>query len=1020
MKVWPKKQEPLAVGRGVARAAVEGASREELLREVLHQLSAGEHAQRFGVWLEGPQLLDGEGPISFRGLVQDRSGEATPAEWGRLSPEATLPQELLLGGKTVEQHLGNHGEAAFIGPLVGMYRAIWVPVARKQRLRGVLLAATARKSGPWPRALLESLAAELALAVELEEEQGIALQRHADTFLTRRVLSAIGGNIPADVILSNLVENCTASSGPAQGPGAVFAVIGELQPALPEKIPTQDIQFAWRSGHEAWTRAVECEPLAAIWRRALEARRVIGSDPQVSWAKGEVGRILAIPLEIPGEVAGVLVVGLRPAAASLALLERFELHAALAAAALDKRKRHAESERSAAWHKALLESGTEAAILLDPQGGIAALSRGARELLGEPPQQEEPGGRNPLARERLAQLFRPRDQEIMESWSRQISGKPRNISLVPVAPPEAELNNGVRVRLKLMMPPAGGLTAVLLDPLAAHAAADRPPSRAETKLHSVLEWLEEGVVLFDAENNIEVMNTRFAQIAGLAPGESASISNWESLAARLAGQVSDPENFRDRWREQSRGIDGGVREELHLARPSPHVLERVARPVLDPAGGRLGRVEIYRDLTARRIFQSKLLQTEKLAALGQMVTGVAHELSNPLTTILGYAQRLLLRESSTGRAEDAAKILQEAERASTILRQLLLTARETPPERRTLALNQVVLRTMELQRFSLAAEKIRIELNLDPALPVVRGDAGQLQQVLMNLLGNSRQAIEQHGQGGTIRVRTGRAGDRAVLLEVSDDGPGIPPGILARIFDPFFTTKAAGVGTGLGLSIVLSIVREHGGKVNVTSQPGSGAVFSIEIPAAASEESLPAERRRPAAAENSPRVLQTVSSGPAENPGLLVPVARHADRKGVRILVVEDEPTVARLIADVLEDEGFHVDVLLDGREALSRAARQPYELVICDMKMPGLDGQHFYNTLLRTENPLRHKFLFVTGDVIAPQTHEYLERNRVPHLAKPFRVEELTEKVALVLNSQPPAHPGVMLADKKNAARNG
>jgi len=1016
MRVSAKKEKPAAVGRGVARAAVEGASREELIREVLHQLSPGEHAERFGVWLECARTSEPDGPASFRGSVQDRAGEETPAEWGRLSPEATLPQELLMGGKSVEQDLGNSGECALIGPLVGMRRALWVPVTRKQRLRGVLLAATARKSGAWPRALLESLAAELALAIELEEEQRIAQERHADTYLTRRVLAAVGGSIPADVILSNLAENCIDSDANTKGPAAVFAVIGELRAQLGDEVAAEEVHFQWRSGDEAWTHAVESEPLAGVWRKALEGRRVIGGDAQVSWAKGEVGRIVAIPLEVPGEVAGVLVVGLRPGAASLALLERFELRAVLAAMALAKRRRHAETERRAAWHKALLESGAQATVFLDAQGAIVELSRGAQELLGERTEQQERGERNPQARQRFAHLFRARDQEIIETWSRQFSGGAPNAHSLPADPPEAELSNGVRVRIKLMMPADGGLTAVLLEPLAAHGAADQAPSRAATKLHSVLEWLEEGVVLFDAENNIEVMNTRFAQIAGLAPEESTKITTWEALVSRLAEQASDAETFREHWREQSRGIEGGMREELHLARPSPRVLERVARPVLDAAGGRLGRVEIYRDLTARRIFQSKLLQTEKLASLGQMVTGVAHELSNPLTSILGYAQRLLLREGSVGRAEEATKILQEAERAGTILRQLLLTARETPPERRTLALNQVVLRTMELQRFSLAAEKIRIELNLDPALPFVRGDAGQLQQVLMNLLGNARQAIEQEGNGGTIRILTGRAGERGVLLEVSDDGPGVPQAILARIFDPFFTTKAAGVGTGLGLAIVLNIVREHGGRVDVSSPPGGGAVFSIELPVAV-ENTLPAKRSWPATTETA---AHTAASGPGESPALLMPATKQADRKGTRVLVVEDEPTVARLIADVLEDEGFHVDVLLDGHEALARAAREPYDLVICDMKMPGLDGQHFYNTLVRMENPLREKFLFVTGDVIAPQTHEFLEHNRVPHLAKPFRVEELTENVRRVLDSSAPVRTPLVLVDKKNAARNG
>jgi len=473
--------------------------------------------------------------------------------------------------------------------------------------------------------------------------------------------------------------------------------------------------------------------------------------------------------------------------------------------------------------------------------------------------------------------------------------------------------------------------------------------------------------------------------------------------------------FSQRWRELARNIEGGVREEVQMAHPSPRILERSARPVLDPLGRLLGRVEIYRDLTAQRAFQSKLLQTEKLAALGQMVSGIAHELSNPLTTIVGYAHRLLARPDGPGRTEEVRQIYQEAERASTILRQLLLNARETLPERRLVSLNQIVQRAIELRRFTLAAEKIRVEIDLDPALPFVEGDPGQLQQVLMNLVGNAQQALEQKGQGGTIKLSTRTIADRRVLLEIKDNGPGIPQAILARIFDPFFTTKPAGVGTGLGLSIVLSVVREHGGQVHVITPPMGGAVFQIELPAASGallEETpgspLPELRNLlPDAAPAAAR--ENRHAAPARETG-----------KGARVLVVEDEPTVARLIADVLEDEGMQAEVLLDGREALQRAAQQTFDLVICDMKMPGLDGQHFYKFLKRSGNPLRERFLFVTGDIVAAQTREFLERNRVPHVAKPFLVEELTEKVRGVLKLQARTKPTAAEGAKKNAARNG
>src|SRR5260370_26467062 len=381
-------------------------------------------------------------------------------------------------------------------------------------------------------------------------------------------------------------------------------------------------------------------------------------------------------------------------------------------------------------------------------------------------------------------------------------------------------------------------------------------------------------------------------MGGFTTVDAGKIKAVGGLIGRLQTHAAEPARFAERWRELARGIQGGVREELQMAHPAPRVIERAGRPVLDLLGRQLGRVEVYRDLTAQRVFHSKLLQTEKLAALGQMVSGVAHELSNPLTSIMGYAQRLLARQDLPGRTEEVRQIYQEAERAGTNLRQLLLNARETLPERRPVSLNQIVQRVMDLHRFSLAAEKIRVELDLAPALPFVKGDPGHLQQVLMNLVGNARHALEQHGQGGTIRLRTKRIAERRVLLEVADNGPGIPQAILARIFDPFFTTKPAGVGTGLGLAIALSVVREHDGQVHGSSPPQAGPVFQIELPAAsdmAHDEplgsplpalsSLHSGMPKPASSEN--RFGMTSGS-----------------RRVARVLGVEDEPTVARLIAD--------------------------------------------------------------------------------------------------------------------------
>ena len=1015
MRIWRKKADTAPGRRGVARAALDGAPREELLQEALKILVQQGHASRIGVWLEAEKEVEAqnENIAAFHGSVWDHGNRETPQEWAHLSVEPPLPHQVLLRGKTVEQDLSASFPNPILGLLAGVRHALWVPIARKEQLQGVILVGSFAKQPAISREDVESVAAELALALGLEEEQRIAELRKQDLGVVRYFFTKQSSNTSMETLLCNLVESCTKAPAIGEGLGASFAVIGVLRHDRKEVSEVFPIEFLWRSGDESWTRAIAREPLASIWRQALESRRVVGSESQTSRAAASVVRIVAFPLESEGQLMGTLVAGLPGNAVSLSTLDRLELRAALAASALQQRKRKREEMQPADWPNNLLECISEPLLLVDEAGKMTAWSRGAEELI-RPELKTEPAHPAGIpAKTYLPELFRAQDQPHIETWLRAGLHPEADGHGGKYQPFRAKLLTGVEVRLSLAVPAQGQATVVSLEPLAARESTGQA-GNAEIELQNVIEWLEEGVVLSDAQDNIRAMNTRFEQIAGLTPQESAKIKTLEELIGRLKNQAAEPERFAEQWRELARGIEGGVREELQMTHPAPRILERAARPVLDPVGRLLGRVEVYRDLTAQRAFHSKLLQTEKLAALGQLVSGIAHELSNPLTSILGYAQRILARQDLPGRTEEVRQIYQEAERASSILRQLLLNARETLPERRLVSLNQIVHRAMDLQRFSLAAEKIRVEVDLDPALPLVQGDPGNLQQVLMNLVGNARQAIEQHGKAGVIQLRTKRIGERRVLLEVADNGPGVPQAILARIFDPFFTTKPAGVGTGLGLAIVLSVVREHGGKVNVLSPPQGGAVFQIELPAAAEtaqDDTLAAPF--PGWKKLLPEAEEIVVRGKNSAP-------EHERGNGARVLVVEDEPTVARLIADVLEDEGMRVEILMDGREALDRASRQTFDLVICDMKMPGLDGQHFYKSLERSGNPLRKRFLFVTGDVIAAHTREFLERNKLPHVAKPFRVEELTEKVHGVLGTTAHRQAPPAQAARKTLARNG
>ena len=281
--------------------------------------------------------------------------------------------------------------------------------------------------------------------------------------------------------------------------------------------------------------------------------------------------------------------------------------------------------------------------------------------------------------------------------------------------------------------------------------------RAEAELRTVLEWLDQGVVLFDAQGWIRASNSRFAQLLGLAPGEMQSLMTLETLARRLAEQTADPDKFAHQWKEEVTLGEAGARDEVHLLKPAPRVLERFGRPVFDPGGRRIGWLELYRDLTPQRLFQSKMMRTEKLAALGQMVTSVAHELSNLLTSITGYTQHLLVRPTGPHVKDDLNRIFLEADRAGRMLRNVLLNARETRPERCAVDLNKIVERTIELRRYELQLDNVRVETHLDRDLPQVLGDPDQLQQVVTNLIVNAEQAIQERPGGGTIRLRTSAA-----------------------------------------------------------------------------------------------------------------------------------------------------------------------------------------------------------------------------------------------------------------------
>jgi CheY-like chemotaxis protein len=350
------------------------------------------------------------------------------------------------------------------------------------------------------------------------------------------------------------------------------------------------------------------------------------------------------------------------------------------------------------------------------------------------------------------------------------------------------------------------------------------------------------------------------------------------------------------------------------------------------------------------------------------VSGVAHELNNPLSVIIGYGQLLLGREVPAELKRPVELMVSQGERMSKIVRNLLYVARQRPPERTAVDVRQVMERTLALRSNQLALSGIRVHVDFANDVPVTTGDAQQLEQVFLNLILNAEQAIlEARTQGAiTLRARV-RADGATIIADVVDDGPGIPPESLPRVFEPFYTTKTVGSGTGLGLSISYGIVHEHGGRLSVTSEPGA-TVFTVELPVVAPAEPAPA--------------------------------AAHsvADGAGKAALVVEDEAPVRDLVVTLLAHRGWRVDVASGGRAALEHLRGRPYDLVISDMRMPDGDGEELYRRAVAHAPDYRGRFIFITGDTAGGRAWDFLDDAETPVVEKPFQPAALEHAVYRVV----------------------
>lgn len=374
--------------------------------------------------------------------------------------------------------------------------------------------------------------------------------------------------------------------------------------------------------------------------------------------------------------------------------------------------------------------------------------------------------------------------------------------------------------------------------------------------------------------------------------------------------------------------------------------------------------------------QAQLVQSEKLSALGEFVAGIAHELNNPLAAVVGFSEMLKEENLNSRCRHHSDMIFKAAQRCQRIVSLLLSFARPQQSERKPVRVNTLVESVLEIVGYPLRTSNIELVTQLDPELPLILADGNQIQQVLLNILNNARQAIEENKQDGRIAITTTTFRSNVRII-IQDNGPGIPQEILPRIFNPFFTTKGVGKGTGLGLSLCYGIIKEHGGNITPASGKGEGATFTIDLPA--------------------------VEANGGKSEVTAPPATEEIDLEegaGKRVLVIDDEEPILNLVCENLGRYGYEVMVARHGEAGLKELNQNRFDVTFCDWKMPGLNGRQVYERL-RTINPqLCRRMVFITGDIINEPMRQFLELEKVPCLTKPFALPELRAAIKTVLKA--------------------
>jgi PAS domain S-box-containing protein len=473
---------------------------------------------------------------------------------------------------------------------------------------------------------------------------------------------------------------------------------------------------------------------------------------------------------------------------------------------------------------------------------------------------------------------------------------------------------------------------------------------------------------------IKFANQKLSEITGYSIEELNSMPHDKLLNSEETNKTKsyDMPGIKTRafpYKQRVRIIDKkGLTKWLERSIASIIWEDKPASLIFDTDITELNKVE-----TEKRILEQKAQITNRLASVGEMAAGIAHEINNPLTGVIGYAQLVMDDQNiPLNIRKDLTAIYDGSQRVAGIVQRLLTFARQIKPQKKPVDFNELIKSTLALRAYQLRVNNIEVTTILDSTLPQTVADPGQMQQVLLNLIVNAEIEMKlAHGRGKLIITTEEK--NNVIRICVIDDGPGIKPEIIDRIFDPFFTTREVNEGTGLGLSLCYGMVTEHNGKIYAESEFGKGATFIVEIP-------IVAEPKEVAA---------------------ITPLIEYPEKTfKARILVVDDEPVIRELANRVLTGEGYEVDLADNAVDALTKIQSHRYSLILLDIKMPGMDGIELYERIQNVARSLTRRIIFITGDIMATDTEKFLLEAKAAYMNKPFTGKQLVDEVKRALTA--------------------